>query len=71
MESWDNRILDNDIARLLRIIYKPRPGKDFAASLKRDDYDNAHFTPPYSETARNEFGFGQSELLMSLAEEAG
>jgi hypothetical protein len=57
LERWDHRILDNDISRLLRTIYKPRPGTDFAASLKETDRMN-FFTPPYSKIARNEFGFG-------------
>jgi hypothetical protein len=61
LEPWDYRMLDNDIARVLRIIYKPRPGKYFAASLEDTKNQQAYFTPPYSQIARDEFGFTSSE----------
>jgi hypothetical protein len=64
LEAWDSRIIDNDIARILRLIYKPRPGKDFASSLEEVDHGH-YFTPPYSDIAREEFGFGPMTSFMS------
>jgi hypothetical protein len=64
LEAWDSRIIDNDIARLLRVIYKPRPRKDFASSLEQANHDN-YFTPPYCDIAREEFGFGPMLSFMS------
>jgi hypothetical protein len=65
LQPWDHRILDNDIARLLRILYKPRPGKDFALSLKETNC-NDFFTQPYSEIARNEFGYKSMDDCCAL-----
>ena len=55
LAKWDERILDEDIVRIMRMMYEPRPGKDFATS----GYPTvgAHFTPPYSAIAKREFGY--------------
>jgi hypothetical protein len=56
LARWDEHILDEDIVRIIRMIYNPRPGRDFANS--GCPTVDAHFTAPFSNIAKNEFGYG-------------
>lgn len=52
LEPWDNYILDEDIVRLLRMLYKPFPNARFAAQdPARNPNLKYHFTAPYSAAA--------------------
>ncbi len=59
LRTWDERILDEDIVRIMRIIYKPKPRLNFASS--KCATVGAHFSPPYSRVAKEEFGYGANE----------
>ena len=56
LEPWDHRITDNDISRLLRMIYSPRPTREFASYFDTGE-DFIYFSPPFSRVAREEFGY--------------
>lgn len=60
-KRWDERILDEDIVRLMRMMYNPKPGKDFARS--NCPTVDVHFTPPYSKIAKELFGYENSTML--------
>lgn len=64
MVRWDQRIVDEDVARLMRMVYSPIPGSDFASSgcVTVD----AHYSPPYCKIAKEEFGFGNYNATTSL-----
>lgn len=52
LEPWDNYILDEDIVRLLRMLYKPLPNARFAAQDPiRNPNLKYHFSAPYSAAA--------------------
>jgi hypothetical protein len=55
--TWDERILDEDIARIMRMVYTPVPDKNFA----RSDCSTieAHFSRPYSKVAKEMFGYNE------------
>jgi phage anti-repressor protein len=54
-EAWDQRILDVDIARLMRMIMKEPPGRSFAQ--ENPDIANIFFSAPYHAIPRQEFGY--------------
>jgi hypothetical protein len=55
LPRWDERMLDEDIARVMRMMYEPVPNYQFAKSdCKTVD---AHYTRPYSKFAESTFGY--------------
>ena len=58
-ERWDERILDIDIARIMRMIMEPKPSRNFAkeAFEVADDF----YSPPYNKIAQEQFGYGPSD----------
>lgn len=60
LERWDERMLDVDVARVMRMIIRPLPARDFAedAPEMADNY----FTEPYSKTAQDQFGYKDDVL---------
>ena len=54
-ERWDQRILDVDVARLMRMVIHPQPSKEFAkeAPEMADDF----YTMPYCKVAQEQFGY--------------
>ena len=54
-ECWDQRILDVDVARLMRMVINPQPSKEFAKEAP-DMADN-FYTMPYSKIAQEQFGY--------------
>ena len=55
LARWDERILDEDVARIIRMVYSPVPDKNFAKS--DCSTVGAHFSPPYSKVAKEMFGY--------------
>jgi hypothetical protein len=53
--------MDNDVLRLLRMIYHPRPGQDFVTSLGKQEESN-YFSPPFSTVVKQEFGYGGGSI---------
>jgi hypothetical protein len=56
LAAWDERMIDEDVARVMRMIYTPTPNRDFANSNCQTV--GVHFTPPYSKIAKEKFGYG-------------
>ena len=56
LASWDEHILDEDVARIIRMVYMPVPDKNFAQS--DCSTVDVHFLPPYSKLAKEMFGYG-------------
>ena len=54
MARWDERILDEDVARIMRMVYTPVPDKHFAQS--DCSTIGIHFLPLYSKMAKEMFG---------------
>ena len=54
--TWDEYMLDSDIGRIMGLVYNKQPDHNFAQS--RCCTKDAHFSPPYSIYARENFGFG-------------
>ena len=48
--SWDEVFLDEDVERLLRMVYDPPPDVDFADSVGVDTA-SSYYTPPYCSNA--------------------
>lgn len=56
VQSWDERLLDEDIVRIMNIIHAdPRPGRLFAVQHK-EDAEN-YFSKPYPRIAIERFGY--------------
>ena len=51
----DQKLLDHDVARIMRTIFRPPPKTDFA--LMYPGLAHGCFSKPYSEVARDEFGY--------------
>jgi hypothetical protein len=64
MARWDERILDEDVARIIKMVYMPVPDKNFA----RSDCSTVgtHFSPPYSKVAKEMFGYEELERSRGL-----
>jgi hypothetical protein len=56
LETWDYRLLDQDILRIMALLYKnPKPDNSFAFS--NCPTKHCHFSPPYSNLACTALGF--------------
>lgn len=55
LSRWDERLLDEDVARIMRMVYTPNPDNKFATG--QCTTKDAHYSPPYSKIAREEFGY--------------
>jgi len=55
LARWDEKLVDEDVARIIRMAYTPNPDKKFANSHCATG--DAHYTPPYCKIAREEFGY--------------
>ncbi len=56
LKTWDHYMMDADILRLMRLMYKkPKPDITFANS--NCPTKHCHFSPPYSELAHTKLGF--------------
>lgn len=55
LEPWDHYIIDEDIVKLLGMLFKPTPDKMFARN-QRKRFAKFYFTSPFSETAK-ELGY--------------
>ena len=57
-ERWDERMLDIDVARVMRMLIHPTPRREFA---KEDpEFADNFYTAPYSKFAQEQFGFEAS-----------
>jgi hypothetical protein len=64
-EPWDHYILDDDIVKLLRMMYKPAPDHRFAQEIDSNPFIKFFFTPPFSFTAK-ELGYAPLEKFADL-----
>ncbi len=64
MARWDERILDEDIARIIKMVYIPVPDKSFAKS--DCSTIGAHFSSPYSKVAKEMFGYEELDQARGL-----
>ena len=55
LERWDERLLDVDVARVMRMLISPSPPRDFA--VQDPEFADNFYTPPYSRTAQEQFGY--------------
>lgn len=56
LEPWDRYIMDEDIVRLLGMMYTPKPDFRFAQEIDGNPYLKYYFTPPFCFHAR-ELGY--------------
>lgn len=56
--TWDHYMLDEDILRIMGILYNPRPDQTFAHCENNDIH--CHFSPPYSQLVCGTLGFSNS-----------
>lgn len=60
LEAWDNYLLDEDIVKILGMIYYPTPDFRFAQEIDGNPYLKFYFTPPFCFHAR-ELGYAPME----------
>jgi hypothetical protein len=56
LARWDKHILDEDVVRIIIMVYMPVPDKNFAQS--DCSTIGVHFLPLYSKMAKEMFGYG-------------
>ena len=52
LESWDQRMLDHDVGKLMKLMLDPIPGADFFEKNVR--LAECFFSPPHSDYAKRE-----------------
>ena len=61
--TWDHYLLDEDILRIMSILYRPKPNQSFAYSDCHTKH--CHFSPPYSQLVHDTLGFSNDQELDS------
>ena len=57
-ERWDERMLDIDVARVMRMLIHPTPCREFATD--DPEFADNFYTAPYSKFAQEQFGYNAS-----------